>query len=300
MELIEYSDAQSFLRAAGDYLLEQEAQNNLLLSSALSLARSSSGRIPGFSFLTLQSRKKIQCVGLNVAHRKLILSYASFEQAENFGAEFEKRKQSVRAIFGPSEATAGFCKGLYGASAPLENSEQTINQLILETNHYHRSSARSTSQAGVSGVKGLWRAARDKDARLLYRWTRSFVEECQHDETPQETSELIQRYIENRQLFLWENEVGPVAMAGFSGNTPKGVRINMVYTEPKSRGKGYAGALVSALHHKLLSQPDKEFCFLFVESNNEIANRVYEKLGYRKLGQFTDHRVPAFRVSTTG
>jgi GNAT superfamily N-acetyltransferase len=58
--------------------------------------------------------------------------------------------------------------------------------------------------------------------------------------------------------------------------------IGGVYTEPTHRNKGYATLAVSAITEHALKEA--ETAALFVRSDNYTAIRVYEKLGYRKIG----------------
>lgn len=293
MKLTEYSDAHGFLRSSQGYLMRSEAENNLLLSSALTIARSSSGRLPQLSYFTVEKSGQIVATAMNASHRKLLLSHAGAEAARFLGEKLGSRGDRVRSVFGPEAASEGFCEGFSASGGAPLKAEQRILQMRFQLDFQEAAACAKRPQ-------GLWRLAREKDKQLLLQWTRRFVEECNHDETREESAELVHRYIENRQLFLWEDSSAPVAMAGFSGLTPNGLRINMVYTEPKARGRGYAGALVSALNRRLLSQGDRKFCFLFVDAENEPAVRVYRRLGFQTFGVFADYRETGSKVKTTG
>jgi len=293
MKLTEYSDAHGFLRSSQSYLMRSEAENNLLLSSALTIARSSSGRLPQLSYFTVEMNDQIVATAMNASHRKLLLSHAGPEAAHFLGRELARRGARVRSVFGPETASERLSEGFSAGGGALLRPEQRILQMRFQADTLENAK-------DPRPPAGLWRVAREKDKRLLFQWTRRFVEECRHDETREESAELVRRYIENRQLFIWEDSSAPVAMAGFSGLTPNGLRINMVYTEPKARGRGYAGALVAALNRRLLSQGDKKFCFLFVDAENQPAVRVYRRLGFETFGTFADYRDSGSSVRTTG
>ncbi|MGB8781077.1 MAG: GNAT family N-acetyltransferase, partial [Candidatus Bathyarchaeia archaeon] len=55
------------------------------------------------------------------------------------------------------------------------------------------------------------------------------------------------------------------------------------YTDPNYRNKGYALLATSAVTEEALRQA--EAAALFVRSDNYPAIRVYEKIGYRKIGE---------------
>jgi len=74
----------------------------------------------------------------------------------------------------------------------------------------------------------------------------------------------------------------PVSMAAWAGQTPRGVRVNMVYTPPELRRRGYASAAVSALTKKLLDA-GRKFVFLFTDLSNPTSNSIYRKMGYEAV-----------------
>ena len=76
-------------------------------------------------------------------------------------------------------------------------------------------------------------------------------------------------------------------MAGWSGKTANGVRLNLVYTPPGLRSRGYARACVWALTEQLLAQGNM-FCCLYANLANPISNRIYERIGYRPVSDVSD------------
>ena len=277
MRLIELSDANSFLSRANNFLLRSEAENNLLLSSAITLARGSFPRSPRLSFFVVEENGRVTCAGLNAAERRLLLSTSDPEPAQFLGQELAGRSAKVKGVLGPVPSAQAFCDAF--TTAQGKNKEPRLLQRVMRL---------ESLQPQAKMAPGLIRVAKEKDLKLLLKWSRQFVEECELEETREETEELVKRYLENRQLFVWEdNRV--VAMAGYGGSTPSGVRVNMVYTDPAARARGYAGSLVYLLSRKLLSDGHKH-CYLFVEQSNVAANRIYERLGYRAMGDFTEYR----------
>lgn len=74
-----------------------------------------------------------------------------------------------------------------------------------------------------------------------------------------------------------------VSYAGSFIQLPQVWMIGGVYTDPKHRNKGYALLATSAVTEEALRQA--EAAALFVRSDNYPAIRVYEKIGYRKIGE---------------
>jgi len=74
-----------------------------------------------------------------------------------------------------------------------------------------------------------------------------------------------------------------VSYAGSFIQLPQVWMIGGVYTHPKYRNRGYATLATSAVTHEALR--NAETAALFVRSNNYSAVKVYEKIGYRKIGK---------------
>lgn len=71
-------------------------------------------------------------------------------------------------------------------------------------------------------------------------------------------------------------------MAGRARATPHGVSVNLVYTPPAKRRRGYATALVGALSRRLLDER-AAFCCLFTDLANPVSNSIYPKVGYKPV-----------------
>jgi len=74
-----------------------------------------------------------------------------------------------------------------------------------------------------------------------------------------------------------------VSYAGSFIQLPHVWMIGGVYTHPKYRSKGYATLATSAVTEEALR--NAETAALFVRSDNYSAVRVYEKIGYKKIGE---------------
>jgi GNAT superfamily N-acetyltransferase len=74
-----------------------------------------------------------------------------------------------------------------------------------------------------------------------------------------------------------------VSYAGSFVQLPQVWMIGGVYTHPKSRNKGYATLATSAVTEEALE--NAEAAALFVRSDNHPARKVYEKMGYKKIGE---------------
>jgi predicted GNAT family acetyltransferase len=60
-------------------------------------------------------------------------------------------------------------------------------------------------------------------------------------------------------------------------------RISAVYTPPEQRGHGYASANVAALSQRALDA-GAIACMLNTDQANPVANKIYQRIGYRPVG----------------
>jgi predicted GNAT family acetyltransferase len=74
-----------------------------------------------------------------------------------------------------------------------------------------------------------------------------------------------------------------VSYAGSFIQLPQVWMIGGVYTNPKHRNKGYATLATSAVTQEALE--NAKTAALFVRSNNHPAIRIYENIGYKKIGK---------------
>lgn len=75
-------------------------------------------------------------------------------------------------------------------------------------------------------------------------------------------------------------------LVGYAGSfiqLPQVWMIGGVYTHPKHRNKGYATLATSAVTEEALK--NAEAAALFVRSDNYSAVKIYEKIGYKKIGE---------------
>ena len=133
-------------------------------------------------------------------------------------------------------------------------------------------------------TRGAMRIAEPRDIDLVAQWVTDFHSEigAVHVDTGRN---VAARRIAAASIFFWEDDNGePVAMAGSSGPTPNGIRVNLVYTPPPHRGRGYASNLVAHLSQRLLDG-GKTFCFLYTDLANPTSNKIYKQIGYEPLSQ---------------
>ncbi len=85
----------------------------------------------------------------------------------------------------------------------------------------------------------------------------------------------------SNELYLWEDD-GICALARIALLGKKYARINTVVTSPEKRGRGYAGALVSALASKIMAEG--LIPTVLADESNPVSNKLYRSLGFTQDG----------------
>ena len=133
---------------------------------------------------------------------------------------------------------------------------------------------------------GGCRVADVADLPLVLQWYCDFTREALPNDSVLPTEEGVKRTIDQGNVYLWDDG-GPVALAARGRRLPHGSSVGPVYTPPAKRGRGYASACVATLSQAILDG-GAQFCTLFTDLANPTSNRIYQRLGYRPLCDFTE------------
>jgi predicted GNAT family acetyltransferase len=127
---------------------------------------------------------------------------------------------------------------------------------------------------------GAARVATEGDRDLIVDWHVAFGRETG-------TSEAAGRMVADRLSYggfmLWEADGQPVAMAGLSREVAGVIRVSAVYALPAHRQRGYGGAITSAVSQAALDA-GADAVVLFTDLANPTSNALYQRLGYRAVG----------------
>jgi GNAT superfamily N-acetyltransferase len=128
---------------------------------------------------------------------------------------------------------------------------------------------------------GTPRVAGEHDQDLLERWFEASAQEM-NDLTGVLPGAVPDR-LSYGGLTLWEVRGRPVAMAGHGRPAAGVVRIGPVYTRPELRGRGYGGAVTTAVTSAAIGAGAAEVV-LFTDLANPTSNALYRRLGYQPVG----------------
>jgi predicted GNAT family acetyltransferase len=274
MELTRHDDAVEFLARAGDFLAAREAEHNLILGLSSRLQREPRLYGEPAYLVTVEDDGRVVGVTMRTPPHNLILSEIDDENAIPLLLEDARGVfGTLPGVVGPKAPAAEFAElwqEATGADAQIE-----IEQRCFRAEHVRP----------PANVAGAMRDYEHPDREVAVRWMDAFVAEALHAPEPESAEAFVDRRDEDPDggLVLWEDGGEVVSMAGFGGRTPNGIRIGPVYTPPELRGRGYASALTAAITQRLLDG-GRRFCFLFTDLANPTSNSIYQRIGYRPVG----------------
>jgi uncharacterized protein len=265
------TDPVEVLERAGPLLRADEARHNLAFG-IVSSARDQPDVYPELRAWIVTQRSKVVAAALQTPPYNLVLGRPLVE----------------RALDELAGRIAKELPGVVGAVPEVDRFAQLWAErsgVGVATRFEQRIYALRRVQA--PRVEGAMRLAGTVDRDLVLAWTVAFSREALHDDDA--NTGRLERSVDARLdgtetsgIVLWEVERGPVALAGFGGPTPNGIRIGPVYTPPEHRGRGY-GSAVTAATSQLQLDRGRRFCFLYTDLANPTSNAIYMRIGYEPV-----------------
>ena len=266
-----YRTADEFLEHATPTLENNEAANNLILGMSLRLKQSPQTFETTPFFATVTDRDRVILSAMMTPPFKLVLS----SDADDYGDAVNSLTKHLLSLHLP-------IPGVTAASALAENFCVQWSR-VANVNYRVGMRQRIYELRKVNPpqwAQGTMRLATRNDIDLVEQWAIAFKDEALG--TPAGNLRgLMERKIEARELYLWVDGE-PVSMAATARPTRRGVGVNLVYTPPPLRGKGYASSCVAALSQLQLDS-GYQFCVLYTDLANPTSNSIYQKIGYVAL-----------------
>jgi uncharacterized protein len=271
MQLKRFTNPQLFYDHTAPFLLDHEAENNLILGITGEI---NSGRYENSYMACVEDETGIRLVALRTPSNNVLLSTTDVVPTGVLPllvTDLRATYNTIPGVNGPKGLAAAFARS-WGQPHHLKMA-QCIYKL--------------TEVIAVNGVAGDLRRATAADHDLIVHWLNSFDRDVLGKLTDQAESDKRAQHFYNsdptqRGLYLWLVDGAPVSMAGYAGPTPNGIRVLAVYTPPEQRKRGYASASVAALSQQLLDE-DRQFCFLYTDLGNPTSNHIYQTIGYKPV-----------------
>jgi predicted GNAT family acetyltransferase len=268
-----YSDAGSFLSRAKAWLLRAEVENSFILGICDQLLNSPNP-VPDVYLATVEEGKAVVACALRTPPNKAVITRGNEAALKCLVESLAKRYGTLPAVLGPEPGVRRFAE--MWAQHVGSIVQPGMKQRIYETREV---------RPLQWPVAGKLRLADEADLLILVRWIAALNEETNVAHGPNPTVMARERIAQSR-LFVWEDKQ-VVSMAAQGSRTDSGALINLVYTPPAFRGRGYASACVAALTKELLSK-GHAYCCLFTDLENQTSNSIYPRIGYRPVCDMAD------------
>lgn len=277
MRYLQFDDARGFCARCAPFLEANEAENNLIIGLANRLAEQAAvdwNDTCGPPVLcAVEKADQIVAAAVMTPPHRLVITDARPDAVELMVQGLRQAGIAPPGVLGPAESSRLFAETWARHSGQPVVAARALRIYQLD------------EVLPPPPTRGMFVPATLRDCDLVVRWSSAFWAEV--GERAGALPETMRRRVEARQLYLWTNPQ-PVAMAGFTGPTPNGMRIGLVYTPPEHRRRGYATALTAALSQHLLDSGYQR-CFLFTDLANRTSNHIYQKVGYEPVCDWQEY-----------
>jgi predicted GNAT family acetyltransferase len=271
VELRRYTDVDAYLEVATPYLVEREAEHNLIFGVA-GTYRDDSGQYTGPAYLaTVHAEDRVVAAALRTPPYRLVLSETEHPAAIGLIAQ-DTLEFELPGVQGPAEIVRDFVREREARGGP------PAHRALAERVY------RLTAVTPPRPVKGFMRMPDASDREVIADWVHAFMVEALDEDDRNASEDASDRWIagRGRSLYAWEADGELVSLAGVTGPTPHGIRVGPVYTPREQRGRGYASALVAEVSQAQLDS-GRRFVFLFTDLANPTSNRIYQAIGYEPV-----------------
>lgn len=270
MQVHTFDTIHPFYAQVADYLLQHEVAHNLLLRicRSLLLAKSAPPATGAPYLASVTAEGAVVAVAIQTPPFPLVLS--------------EVGDQAAIALL--AQTLAADCPNLPGVNGP-----EAVSTAFAD--HWQRLTGRSTQVAMALrihqltqvvppfGIKGALRPATEADRPTVRQWHQEFEQEALGELSPQSDSDRwFDQVLAKQSAYLWWDGE-PVAIACGIPFTDHSIGLNLVYTPPRFRRRGYGSACVAALSQHYLEHGYQR-CVLFTDLAQPTPNKIYRAVGY--------------------
>jgi uncharacterized protein len=285
MEIRRYNSPAEFLARASEWLMQAEVENNVILSICARM-RDSGLASPESYFATVEDGGEVVACAVRQPPKKAVLSRGRREAMACLVADMFQAFRDLPVVLGPEPDVVGFAD--LWTSKTGGSHHFGMRQRVFELRR---------ASPLIQRPSGTMRPATERDSQHLVEWISAFVGEVGLEPRAANAGpgksvyypaeELVRSGLAHRTLFVWDDDGAAVSLASAPARTPNGVRISMVFTPVRFRGRGYATACVSALSQQLLST-GCSYCCIVTDLANPTSNSIYQKIGYRPVCDISD------------
>ncbi len=230
-------------------------------------------------------------VGIFLHSPTLLLASPSPAALEAFAAHVAAHidEQPVTEVLGPADMVRGFFDAFRALRPEFPAVRLYRDDLpLLELRSTDLTRRLVTAPGGGRVTAGPLRRAVDRDIEVLTAACRAMtVEELGVDpaeEDPVAFHRNVERKVRAGREYVWTENTEILFRAAVSTSTPEAALVEGVFTPPTHRGRGLATRGMLALCRRLLR--NHSAVVLFVSAGNGPALRLYDRLGFRRIGTY--------------
>ncbi|WP_323747584.1 GNAT family N-acetyltransferase [Catenulispora rubra] len=264
------ADIDEFETAAGDFLLADPVRNTVMLTVVASLKTSGTDAYgdapPTFGWY---ADSEVRSAFLRTPPMPAIMTDGPADAVR----ELVEVLDGAPGLHSPTTTARAFAQAWHAANGhtPKAASHRRLFRLADLT-------------PPQPAPKGRARLVTNADRDLLVAWFSAFGIDV--GEPIADAARAVDRRLENGELLLWELDGVPVSMAGATRPIAGVTRVGPVYTPTPLRGRGYAAAVTAEISRRALDAGLE--VILFTDLANPTSNALYQRLGYRPIGDWTE------------
>ena len=274
---VRHADVHAFAERAGPWLLQSEAEHNLLLGIIEQLKQSRSFGAGQPYLATVEEGNHVVGCAFRTPPYKFGLTRMPHGAIADLVNDVADVFDDLPAVLGPAAQARAFAEAW--AISKNKSTRLGMRQRIYEL---------QSVVPPVPAPLGELRLANRRDVDLIVTWLNEFSEETKVGTV--NVQSFAENHINNKTVFLWELDGVPRTSSLYSGKTPNGVRIGFVYTPPEHRKRGFASACVAAVSQRALDSGN-DFCCLYTDLSNPTSNDIYQRIGYTPVCDVVDYEL---------
>ena len=263
LRAIRHADARAFLARAEPWLLDREAEANIILAVAYLVERGAKPFVEPAYFATIESEDGIVGCAMRPPPDGLYVTDFPPAAVDAVAGQLRELFAGLPEVTGPEHVAVAFAR------------RWSVEAWRVYARHRRYVIDAVTAPRVAAGALRL---GRPDDLALLRDWAVRYAAEIG---SKVDTSAFFAIMVERKTLYLWDDGDARCVVTA-SGFTRNGARISAVYTPPEFRGKGYAANAVAAVSRTLL-ETGRRFCVIDAEAGNATTNAIYSRIGYRPI-----------------
>jgi len=270
-----HEDVQEFLNLNQEKLLLEESKYNLILGLCNSIKEKRLIATDAL-FVTLIRNEEIVGQAIRTSKDKPIALTSTDEDASTILINYLVSKNyKLKGVVAPKETAKFFADHWSRRNSLKKTTEmrQGVYELVQVVTSQNR-------------IGDFFLAEKNNEVTVM-NFIEGFIKDCfpSEENLKKRAQDLCFRHLNQESLYLLQNEEGEiVSMSAIVRESKNAATISLVYTPEKFRGRGYGSAIVTALSDKILKS-GKEKCNLFTDLANSTSNSIYQKIGYKYLGE---------------